>query len=433
MALPSLVRCRGHIIAITNDTPGQDGTVLNATVAGALREFTRTLFEELRDTGTKTAHLRIGHNTGRTDPAARTTQTPQSEVQPDIVADTVLTLLRLRENNALTELVLRPQATRETPRLPVTADPRLRAIQVVQLPLPQHFPPPDEAIYTPPRKRPDYAPPPGSEDALPEDDEDSADIDPELLYLLKPEHRQAEPPQQPRPQRQERPRPPVQQEPVRQQQDTRPPAQQQDGRQGRRRGAVLRIHPRLSDEQPGRQEQRRQEPPQSNQRPPQQPRNEAPANPQQTPPYPEGWNGPRPPTRRQLERIWHQQKEQQRRERGASFTGAAPAPDRQTPSGEPREYLPPRIPAVDDTPPVIAQKPEPVPAKLPDETPAPPETPVEASTANPPPPNKSGQRPPAKKRPVKKSTPPAEKRPRAAPQARKRPSSSELRRRLPEE
>ncbi|MDR2863898.1 MAG: SDR family NAD(P)-dependent oxidoreductase, partial [Puniceicoccales bacterium] len=151
MALPSLVRCRGHIIAITNDTPGQDGTVLNATVAGALREFTRTLFEELRDTGTKTAHLRIGHNTGRTDPAARTTQTPQSEVQPDIVADTVLTLLRLRENNALTELVLRPQATRETPRLPVTADPRLRAIQVVQLPLPQHFPPPDEAIYTPPR------------------------------------------------------------------------------------------------------------------------------------------------------------------------------------------------------------------------------------------------------------------------------------------
>ncbi|MDR2845520.1 MAG: SDR family NAD(P)-dependent oxidoreductase, partial [Puniceicoccales bacterium] len=192
--LPMLVRLHGHVVAITHAGTPAHGA-LSAACAGALQAFIRTLFEELRDTGVKAAHLRIEEN-ATPDPAARYTQAPQSEVQPEIVADTIETLFRFRENNALTELVLRPQATREEPRIPVTHEPRLRAIQVVQLPPPKNLVP-EELIPTPERKRPAYAPPPEENDGTDadEDDDDDNSVDPELLYLVRPKHQRPQPPQ----------------------------------------------------------------------------------------------------------------------------------------------------------------------------------------------------------------------------------------------
>ncbi|MDR1497078.1 MAG: hypothetical protein LBS59_01500 [Puniceicoccales bacterium] len=186
--LPTLIRRRSHLIAITHDAPEFPANALTATITGALRSLTHALFEELRDTGVKTSHLHIASNPPPHDPAARLTHAPQSQVQPDIVADVVETLLRLRENNALTELVLRPQATREEPRIPISSEPRLRAIQVIQLPPPQNLPPPEEPIPTPTRKRPDYAPDPTDSDPNADDDSDNS-VDPELLYLIKPSSR----------------------------------------------------------------------------------------------------------------------------------------------------------------------------------------------------------------------------------------------------
>jgi NAD(P)-dependent dehydrogenase (short-subunit alcohol dehydrogenase family) len=191
--LPTLVKRRGSIVAVVETTGNTapaaapaTGGALNAAVLGALNGFSRALFDELRDTGVRASLLRLENNTGEPDPAARFTHAPQSRVQPDIVADAVEFLLRLRENNALTELTLRPQATRETPRLPVTAEPRLRVVQNVQLPPPEKFPPPEERIPTPVRRRPDYAPPPGSEPEFDAGDDDDDSVDPELRYLLRP-------------------------------------------------------------------------------------------------------------------------------------------------------------------------------------------------------------------------------------------------------
>lgn len=186
-ALPGLIRRRGLVMAITRPVFGP-GAALGGVVEAAQAAFCDGLFGELRDTGVRVSHIRLQENPGAGDPAARFTQSPQSRVQPDIVADTVEAVLRLRENNAITRLVLRPQATREEPRLPVTSEPRLAALQVVQLPTAENYPAPEEKILTPRYRRPDYAPPPEDKEIEPDDDSDDS-VDPELAYLIKPSQR----------------------------------------------------------------------------------------------------------------------------------------------------------------------------------------------------------------------------------------------------
>ncbi|MDR3228785.1 MAG: SDR family NAD(P)-dependent oxidoreductase, partial [Puniceicoccales bacterium] len=205
-ALPTLVRQRGHVIAITRSNDAAPAaSALSAALTGALRGFAESLFAELRDTGVKTAHIRLENNLGPRDPQARLARSPQSRVQPDIVADTVEFLLRLRENNALTELVLRPQATRENPHLPITSEPRLRIWEKVnvRLPSPEGTPTPEERIHTPTPARPEYAPPPELRDTSDDDPDDDNSVDPELQYLIK---RQPDPRQSDL--RQQSPRPP---------------------------------------------------------------------------------------------------------------------------------------------------------------------------------------------------------------------------------
>lgn len=186
-AMPGLIRRRGLVAAITRPVFGP-GAALGGVVEAGLAAFCDGLFGELRDTGVRVCHLRIQENSGPADPAARYTSAPQSRVQPDIVADALEAVIRLRENNALTRLVLRPQATREEPRIPVTSEPKLASLQAVQLPTSKNYPPAEEKIFTPEYRRPDYAPPPGEGDEEFEDEGDDA-VDPELAYLIKPRHR----------------------------------------------------------------------------------------------------------------------------------------------------------------------------------------------------------------------------------------------------
>ncbi|MGN0835191.1 MAG: hypothetical protein ACI4QA_05120 [Candidatus Spyradosoma sp.] len=192
LALPSLVASRGSVIVVSPNTVTPHGHVLNNVVDAAMKVFAGTLFGELRDTGVRTCHIFLQNNTGTPDPAAQFSRAPQSRVQPDIVAETVETVLRLRENNALTQIVLRPQATRETPHIPVSAEPRIRTLQVVRLPESKNYPPAEEPILTPKYRRPEYAPPRGqkaldaAEEAVLDAEEFSDDyVDPELRYLVK--------------------------------------------------------------------------------------------------------------------------------------------------------------------------------------------------------------------------------------------------------
>lgn len=192
LALPSLIASRGSIIVLSPNTVTPRGHVLNNITDAAMKIFAGTLFGELRDTGVKTCHIFLQNNVGTQDPAAAYAKMPQSRIQPDIVAETVETVLRLRENNALTQIVLRPQATRETPHIPVSSEPRIRTLQVVRLPEAKNYPPAEEPVLTPKYRRPDYAPPRGqkaleaAEDAVADAEEFADDyVDPELRYLVK--------------------------------------------------------------------------------------------------------------------------------------------------------------------------------------------------------------------------------------------------------
>lgn len=189
LALPSLIAGRGYVVAVSPGAGTPSHRALNAAADGALDAFTKVLFDELRDTGVKTCRILLQNNEGRPDPAARFTNAPQSRIHADIVADAVETVFRLRENNALTQIVLRPQATRETPHIPVSAEPKIRSLQAVRLPTTENFPPEEEPIPTPSYRRPSYAPPrnKSAENHARDDDDDFSDdyVDPELRYLLK--------------------------------------------------------------------------------------------------------------------------------------------------------------------------------------------------------------------------------------------------------
>lgn len=186
LALPALVSGRGHVVVVSPGAGTTSGRALNAVADAATRSFAGTLFAELRDTGVKTCHILLQNNEGAPDPAARFTTAPQSRIHAEVVADAVETVFRLRENNALTQMILRPQATRETPRIPISSEPKIRTLQVVQLPPKKNFPPEEEPIPTPAYRRPDYAPAKKERTGNDDDDGFSDDyVDPELRHLVK--------------------------------------------------------------------------------------------------------------------------------------------------------------------------------------------------------------------------------------------------------
>lgn len=186
LVLPSLISGRGNVVVVSPGSGNSEGKALNAVADAATRTFAESLFEELRDTGVKTCHILLQNNIGAPDPAALFTTAPQSRIHAEIVADAVETVFRLRENNALTQMVLRPQATRETPRIPISSEPKIKSLQFIRLPPKKNFPPEEELIPTPSYRRPDYAP--AKKERIHENDNDGFSddyVDPELRYLLK--------------------------------------------------------------------------------------------------------------------------------------------------------------------------------------------------------------------------------------------------------
>ena len=327
-ALPSLIRRKGCLISITRRAHlGGKGTVLSSVIEGALRRLAGALFEELRDTGLKAAHLCLEGNAEPEIASASLGNAAQSLVHPEIVADTVEFLIKLRENNALTELVLRPQATREEPRIPISSEPRLRAIQNIILPTPQDFPPEEALILTPKQQRPDYAPPVGTVSEDDSDDDSDNSVDPELLYLIRPSRSQDTPEKAVSAGNSVEPASRKNRRQDKNQVHPQGREAQSNRRSNQPKNGALRIHPHTPPEVAADQQPHQQRLPHQHSQ--LQAHALAPAQ-QQAPIYPENWHGPRPPTRRQLERAeWFRRRQDRRaqwEQRGVKDFPNAPAP-----------------------------------------------------------------------------------------------------------
>ncbi|MGE9297047.1 MAG: SDR family NAD(P)-dependent oxidoreductase [Puniceicoccales bacterium] len=178
LALPSLIKFHGYVINIAwNGRGAAPGGAVNAAALGGLHHFARALFDEVRDTGVKVSTLYPEANAGEPDPKARIAMEPQSGIEPALFAQAVETVLRFKENNCISELVVRPQGTREEPKIPASVAPLVKATHGVTLPERKNFPVEPEPIPTPPRQRPFDAPDPDEDDDWDEDEEDDDELD----------------------------------------------------------------------------------------------------------------------------------------------------------------------------------------------------------------------------------------------------------------
>lgn len=184
LALPSLIRLRGHILNICwNGRDSIEKGALGCAIEGGLMHFGNALFDEVRDTGVKVTLLTPQPNTGERDPKGKLRLQPQSEVDPNLFADAVESVLRFKGTNLVSEIVVRPQATREEPLVPLAIPDLPRAKHDVQLPPPAKMAPLHEGgIPTPEARRPEDAPDPtAAEQAEGADDDDDDDELDELM------------------------------------------------------------------------------------------------------------------------------------------------------------------------------------------------------------------------------------------------------------
>lgn len=178
--LPQLIRSRGYLMRLGwNGRGDAPGYCLDAMVEGAWQQFFRKLFEEIRDTGVKVSTVYPEPNpvNGSTVHSGRS----QSALNPELVGEAVEGIFRMRECNLISEIVIRPQATREEPRIPQTFDRIAVSRPVPQLPDKDNLPGPAPAIPTPRPQRPAHA----VSAAGHEDEEDDIELDEEELKLLK--------------------------------------------------------------------------------------------------------------------------------------------------------------------------------------------------------------------------------------------------------
>ncbi|HVU37444.1 MAG TPA: SDR family NAD(P)-dependent oxidoreductase [Opitutales bacterium] len=177
--LPWLRKEQGHFIVLcwNGDGPAPGGPV-TAAIEGGLHHFAEALFDELRNDGVRATTVYARPN-AETTPEAAMALDPQSAINPELVADAVENLLRLRPSNAISQIIIRPAATAETPRLLRSAELAGLASRDVQLPARQNFPQEPEPIPTPRAARPSDAPPPGMDDFEDEDEDEDFEMEPE--------------------------------------------------------------------------------------------------------------------------------------------------------------------------------------------------------------------------------------------------------------
>ena len=120
LALPSLVKLGGYIINIApNTSTSARGGPIGAASAGGLQWMGETLFEELRDHGVRVTTLFPQMNRFRAAGSLPIPEdSPQSVIDPACVADAVGQILKHRDGNLISEMIIRPQKTRETEVLP---------------------------------------------------------------------------------------------------------------------------------------------------------------------------------------------------------------------------------------------------------------------------------------------------------------------------
>lgn len=178
LALPSLIRLHGYVINLAWQPMGEaPGGPIGAASLGGLFHFGQALFDDIRDTGVKVCTLYPQTNSGERDPKGRLRLQPQSEIDPECVAEAVETVIRFKGNNAISQVVLRPQATREDPIVTTSVPELVHAKHDVQLPPPgKQKEVEDVLIPTPEPKRPEDAPPPEADDDEADEEDDELDL-----------------------------------------------------------------------------------------------------------------------------------------------------------------------------------------------------------------------------------------------------------------
>lgn len=178
LALPELIKQRGQVISLQRTAASSGFSPLDEALNGVWSRLNERLFQQIRDTGVRMTRIQIDQTFG---PEANADA--QSRLPGDRVAQAVENIMRFPEGSLVSELVLRPQATREEPKIARTFSPILQAAREVRLPEPQNFPDSSGPIATPLPRRPGPGERPPMEEELEEEDDD--EIEPELRYLIR--------------------------------------------------------------------------------------------------------------------------------------------------------------------------------------------------------------------------------------------------------
>jgi NAD(P)-dependent dehydrogenase (short-subunit alcohol dehydrogenase family) len=167
LALPGLIKQRGQVVTLQRTATASAFSPLDEALNGVWSRLNERLFQQIRDTGVRMTRIQIDQTFG-----------------PEANAEAVENILRFPEGSLVSELVLRPQATREEPKIARTFSPILQAAREVRLPEPQNFPESSGPIATPLPRRPGPGERPPMEIEAEEDDDDD-EIEPELRYLIR--------------------------------------------------------------------------------------------------------------------------------------------------------------------------------------------------------------------------------------------------------
>ncbi|OIO60361.1 MAG: hypothetical protein COZ46_03645 [Verrucomicrobia bacterium CG_4_10_14_3_um_filter_43_23] len=148
LALSSLKQQRGYIINLC--WPEQDPTSM--ACSSGLKAFSETLFDETRNTGIKVTTLYPYRNLVKSSKPINPYNSPQSIINPELVADAVERLIRYGEGNVITHMEIRPQATEELESLPKMEN-RINEYSNIQLPPEDNIPQHETLIPTPQAKK----------------------------------------------------------------------------------------------------------------------------------------------------------------------------------------------------------------------------------------------------------------------------------------
>lgn len=144
-----LEKSEGYLLMMAPEGRSSNENALEHMYVSALRAFSEQLFSDVRDDGVKVT-LITACNESPEDGSVNEFNNPESQLNPISIADTVERIIRYREGNVITHITVKPQRKRESGRTKVIAPDEYKT---VQLPSEGNFPPEQELIPTPLRKK----------------------------------------------------------------------------------------------------------------------------------------------------------------------------------------------------------------------------------------------------------------------------------------